>query len=183
MAPGKSLHPGRGGRIEGYVHESRGTPTEVDDGFTWLAARRCSRMRTRITGSGLLMVVAALPVTGTAQKKGRYILGTNGLNAGIQPAVAAIGPQATFIAPKWNLNVFFRYETEFAASARGRHDLDLRGSDHLPRNQMMNPPKCRYRKSANIPPAYLTALGSLASASAARTQCPGVDRVQPDRGD
>jgi hypothetical protein len=32
-------------------------------------------------------------------------------------AVAAIGPQATFIVPKWNLNMFFRYEPEFGASA------------------------------------------------------------------
>lgn len=33
-------------------------------------------------------------------------------------AVAAIGPQVTFIVPKWNLNVFARYEPEFGASAR-----------------------------------------------------------------
>jgi hypothetical protein len=33
-------------------------------------------------------------------------------------AVAAIGPQVTFIVPKWNLNLFARYEPEFGASAR-----------------------------------------------------------------
>lgn len=33
-------------------------------------------------------------------------------------AVAALGPQATFIVPKWNLNLFLRYEPEFGAVAR-----------------------------------------------------------------
>lgn len=33
-------------------------------------------------------------------------------------AVAAIGPQVTFIVPKWNFNIFARYEPEFGASAR-----------------------------------------------------------------
>jgi hypothetical protein len=33
-------------------------------------------------------------------------------------AIAAIGPQATFLVPKWNLNLFFRYEPEFGAVAR-----------------------------------------------------------------
>ena len=33
-------------------------------------------------------------------------------------SVAAIGPQVTFIVPKWNLNLFARYEPEFGASAR-----------------------------------------------------------------
>ena len=33
-------------------------------------------------------------------------------------AVGAIGPQVTFIVPKWNFNIFARYEPEFGASAR-----------------------------------------------------------------
>ncbi len=33
-------------------------------------------------------------------------------------SVAAIGPQVTFMVPKWNLNIFARYEPEFGASAR-----------------------------------------------------------------
>jgi hypothetical protein len=32
--------------------------------------------------------------------------------------VASVGPQATYIVPKWNFNAFFRYEPEFGASAR-----------------------------------------------------------------
>ena len=32
--------------------------------------------------------------------------------------VVAIGPQASLIVPKWNANFFFRYEPEFAATAR-----------------------------------------------------------------
>jgi hypothetical protein len=36
----------------------------------------------------------------------------------VRYSVAAIGPQVTFIVPKWNLNVFGRYEPEFGASAR-----------------------------------------------------------------
>jgi hypothetical protein len=47
-------------------------------------------------------------------------------NGGTQPSViqdaryrvVAIGPEATFIVPKWNANFFFRYEPEFAARAR-----------------------------------------------------------------
>jgi hypothetical protein len=33
-------------------------------------------------------------------------------------AVGAIGPQGSFIVPKWNLSLFVRYQPEFAASAR-----------------------------------------------------------------
>jgi hypothetical protein len=59
-------------------------------------------------------------------------------NGGPQPAclensryaVTAIGPQAMFVVPKCNMNFFFRYETEFAASARPEGTtLDLRRSD------------------------------------------------------
>jgi hypothetical protein len=54
-------------------------------------------MRIRITGGMVLMLVAAIPATTVAQQKGQYILGTYGLNAGIQPAPGfSYGNQATF---------------------------------------------------------------------------------------
>jgi hypothetical protein len=155
-------------------------------------------MRIRITGGMVLILVAAIPATTVAQQKGQYILGTYGLNAGIQPAPGfSYGNQATFfwagrlkggstygaVFDLVTANAF-GFKPEFGAPlcVEGT-TIDLRGSHQLPCHEMNVLPKTRYSSSAFIPPACLTALGSLASASAARAQCLGVDRVQPDRGD
>ena len=44
-------------------------------------------------------------------------------------------------------------------------------------------PHNRYHNPALISHQHSKLLGIIDSASAARTQCPGVDRIRPDRGD
>ena len=77
--------------------------------------------------------------------------------------VAAIGPQAPFIAPKWNSNLFFRYESEFGASGpyRGQH-RNLWWSHPFSSDQSICVPatKSRHGVSARYPARFPTALGS-----------------------
>jgi hypothetical protein len=54
--------------------------------------------------------------------------------------------------------------------------------DQFSCREMMSLPNSRYCSSAPVPPVSPTALGSKASASAARVQYPGVDRVLLDPG-
>ena len=77
--------------------------------------------------------------------------------------VAAIGPEAPFIVPKWNSNFFFRYEPEFGASGpyRGQHH-NLWWSHPFSSDQTICVPatKSRHGVSARYPARFPTALGS-----------------------
>ena len=129
----------------------RWVPSSIEQNIgTMPIQERENRMRFRFAGVFLMVWSICLGVA-YSQERGQYLLGSYGLNAGIQsgsgfnysnlpgwysasrfkapdngpvlPVVGdarysvALGPQASFIVPKWNLSCFFRYEPEFAASS------------------------------------------------------------------